>query len=171
MRLRRSLPPLLAIALSVLLSGCFVSAEPKFALSTAVAALGEGGRYGAYERKEDGRYEKTETLVLRRRPDGGYDFTAEKGATETVTFHALPSGLYVAQSKQKEGYGYALVRVAGNEVLVHVTACDKQDKTKLARLGVEFRGQYECVIDRVSDLTGLFAAIDLGEAGSKLVRE
>jgi len=165
----------LALACCLLLAGCFTSSQPKFPLSTAVPALGNGGHFGAYERQSDGSYKRDDSFDVKHRADGGYDFTDLKGKVTTVSLHRIRGDLYVAQAvnDKNDHTDYALLRVQGkdgNEILAYAPQCDKQDAAKLKALGVEIR-KYECVIDRVADPAALFAAIDIGEAGSKMVRE
>ena len=59
----------------------------------------------------------------------------------------------------------------GREALVHVVECDKQEKAMLAILGVEIRGQYECVIDNVANPAALFAELRRSDRPSRMVRE
>jgi hypothetical protein len=95
-----------------------------------------------------------------------------KGESGTIYFHALPGGLYVAQS-WGEGltrYDYAVLQVTPAQALVFIPQCDAQDKGKLTALGVDVRG-VECPIDGVTDPAALFATVTLGEPTSKLVRE
>lgn len=160
------------IALCLVLAGCFTSAQPKFPLTSAVAAFGEGGRYVSYERKDDGHYEKDETFTVRHRPDGAYDFIDSKGEPESVSLHRIGPDLYVAQgvAKDKNRTDYVVLRGTGQEMVGYAPECSKQDATKMEALGVEIRRQ-ECVIDRVADPAGLFTALDLGAPTSKLVRE
>ncbi|MGA7488005.1 MAG: hypothetical protein WBW74_13840 [Xanthobacteraceae bacterium] len=94
--------PLLA-ATCLLLAGCFQSDEPKFPLASAAAALGEGGRYALYERDPDGRYQRQEVVVIKRRGDGAYDFIDEKGEAQMVSFHALGGGLFRRASAGGQG--------------------------------------------------------------------
>ena len=63
------------------------------------------------------------------------------------------------------------IPVDGREALVYVVECDKQDKVKLATLGVEFRDQYECFIDNVADPAVFFAGLKRGDRPSRMVRE
>lgn len=165
--------PLLA-ATCLLLAGCFQSDEPKFPLASAAAALGEGGRYALYERDPDGRYQRQEVVVIKRRGDGAYDFIDEKGEAQMVSFHALGGDLFVGQAqadKDQPGYRYAVLRASDGEALVYVPQCDDQDKAALVASGVEVNGQLECILDRVGDTTALFKQLALGEPVSKLVRE
>ena len=168
----RSLPLLTAICLAV--AGCLQSEQPKFPLADAAAPLGEGGRYAVYERGPNNRYERQEALMIKRRGDRAYDFVDEKGETQTVSFHALGAGLFVAQAKAEKdqpGCGYAVMRMAGTEAFVYVPQCDAQDKAALTATGVEVNGQLECVLDKVGDAPALFKRLNLGEPVSKLVRE
>ena len=168
----RGLATILALAMSVLLAGCFASQQPMFPQASAVPALGEGGRYAAFE-QVDGKDRPTEKMVVRPRGDGGYDFINEKGAATPATFHVIPGGLHVAQIKLEgtSGYGYALFRIAGNEALVIPAECDKQDQARMLALGVEIRSKFECRIDRIADPAAFFAGLKTGESISKLVKE
>jgi|GEM_PF-2188943 len=167
---------LLALAMSFLLSGCFVSDRPMFAPASATLPL-EAGRYALFERYGD-QNKPSEYIDVKLRNDGGYDFVNEQGETTPVSFHAIAGEVYVAQAGDvaqketgKKGYGYALFRISGREALVYVSECDKQDKAKLTALGVDIRGQYECFIDRVADPAAFFAGLDRGEMSSRMVRE
>ena len=163
----------LLVVIGLLLSGCIVSQQPKFPLSSAVSVLGDGGRYAMYE-CEGASWKREEVFTVKHRPDGAYDFVNEKGETFMVSFHALAENEFIGQSKpekSRESYGYAVLRTSGNEALLLVPQCDKQDKAKLRALAVEFPEQYECRIDKVADPTALFRTLNLGPGGSKLVRE
>ena len=164
---------LLAVAASFLLSGCFFSETPKFETESGVAALGEGGRYQTYERLSDGQYKKDEVIVVKQRIDGGYDWIDEKDEAQRISFHAIAGGYHVLQAHEKKSpaYGYAIVRVSGNEVHIFVPQCDAQDKAMLLRLRVTLNREFECMIDRVANPAEFFASLILGEPTSKLVRE
>ena len=168
----RRLATILALAMSVLLAGCFASRQPMFPETSAVPALGDGGRYAAFE-QVDGKDKATETMTVRPRGARGYDFINEKGAATPVTFHVIPGGLHVAQVKLEgqSGYGYVLFRIAGNEALVIPAECDKQDQANMIALGVEIRSKFECHIDKVADPVAFFAGLKTGESISKLVKE
>jgi hypothetical protein len=168
----RRVTVVLVVALSVLLAGCFASQRPMFPAATAVPAFGDGGRYAAFE-QVDGKDKPTETMVVRPRGDGSYDFINEKGAATPVTFHIIPGGLHVAQIKLEgdSGYGYVLFGIAGNAALVIPAECDKQDQARMIALGVEIRSKFECRIDKVANAVGFFAGLKLGESISKLVKE
>jgi len=161
-----------AVLLCALLAGCFTSSAPKFPLSTAVPALGEGGHYVAYERQDDGSYKRDETFTVRHRADGGYDFTDAKGKVTPLTLHRIRDNLYVAQAtnEKNDHTDYVVLRVQDNEVLGYPVSCDKQDQAKMKALGVVIH-DYECRIDGVADPAALFADLDLGIPGSKMVRE
>ncbi len=148
-----------ALVLSALLSGCFGSDKPMFLAETAVRAL-EPGRYGLFEQYGD--QTKPSEYMEVRLSGNVYDFVNEKGAVNPVSFHPIAGGLYVAQvggmpqsGTDKKGYGYALFKIDGREVLVSVVECDKQDKAMLAASRVEIRGQYECFIDNVAKSGGV----------------
>ncbi len=161
-------------AVSLLLSGCFISDEPKLPLSAATAPFGEGGRYGVFERGDNNQYKRQETFVIKRRADGAYDITNEQGEVLRISFHPLGEGSFISQAKAENaqpGYGYAVFRFSGNEAVLYAPQCSDQDKAKIESFGVELNSQFECAIDRVTDLAGLFATLELGQPVSKLVRE
>ena len=161
-------------AICLFLAGCFQSEQPKFPLANAAAALDQGGRYVVYERGPDNTYQRQEVLQIKHRDDGAYDFVDEKGETVTISFHALGGDLFVGQAKAEKdqpGYGYTIVRIAGNEAVLYVPQCDDQDKAVLAAASVEVNGQLECIIDRIADAPALFKRLDPGEPVSKLVRD
>jgi hypothetical protein len=168
----RRLATVFALAAGFLLAGCFASQQPMFPQSSAVPALGDGGRYQAFE-QVDGKDRPTEKMTVRPRRDGGYDFINEKGAATPVTFHVIPGGLHAVQVKLEgsSGYGYALFRISGNEALVIPAECEKQDQAKLIALGVEIRSKFECFIDKVADPVAFFAGLTTGPSISKLVKE
>jgi hypothetical protein len=161
------------IVLAPFLAGCFQSATPKFPLAGAAAPFGAEARFGLYERGEDQNFTRQERIVVKRRGDGGYDFINEKSEVVPISLHDVGQGRFVGQSKDKDKleYGYVIFAVNGPEVLVYLPDCGEQDKALLARFSVELRGQDECIIDRVNDAAGLFAAVELGEPASKMMRE
>ena len=164
----------IAFALALLLTGCFTSSQPKFPLSTAVAALGDGGHYVSYERTSDGGYKRDEMFTVRKRADGGYDYIDSKGKVTSLSLHRIGPNLYVAQALRENGHtaDYVILRVQGNEVLSYLPDCAKQDPVKMKRLGVEIRDNGRiCAVDRVADPAALFAMMQLGEPGGKMVRE
>lgn len=172
---RRLLFPCIA-ALGFLLSGCFVSEQPRFPPSSAAPAFGEGGRYGVFEHIAGDRYRRHESFLVRRRGDGGYEFVNEKGEVLSISFHTIDGGLFVGQAKtgkDKDGfeYAYTLLRVVDNEALMYLPQCDKQDEAALTGFGVEFKGKDECIIDRVAEPLKLFGSVTLGEPFYKMVRE
>jgi hypothetical protein len=165
----------LALALSILLSGCFGSDRPMFAPETGVRAL-EPGRYALFEQYGD-QGKPSEYMEIRRR-GSIYDFVNEKGAVNPVSFHRIAGGMYVAQvgamprqGTDEKGYGYAVFKINGREALVYVVECDKQDKAMLEAARVEIRGQYECFIDNVADPAAFFAALKRSDPPSRMVRE
>ncbi len=167
----RRLATILALAAGFLLAGCFASQQPKFPQSSAVPAL-EEGHYTTFE-IVDGKDIASDKYVVRKRPDGVYEFVDEKGRTTPVTFHALPGAAYVAQVQleNKKGYGYVVFRRSGNELLVNTPDCEKQDKAKMTAAGVEIRSQYECFIDKVADPAAFFAGLTYGKPASKMVKQ
>jgi hypothetical protein len=167
------LPLVFVLAIGTLLSGCFASDKPMFAPESGVRPL-ESGHYALFEPDQD---KSSEYLDVRLRGNV-YDFINEKGAVNPVTFHPIAGGLFVAQvggmpqrTTDKKGFGYALFKIDGREAIVYVVECDKQDKAKLATLGVEFRDQYECFIDNVADPAAFFAGLKRGDRPSRMVRE
>ena len=169
----RTPAPILACllaAFALLLTGCFTSSRPKFPLNTAEPALGDGGRYVAYERTGDGSFKREDAFDVRKRADGRYDFVDAKGAVTTLSLHAAGGDRFVAQVVEGDGVHYAVVQVRGNEVLTFATDCTKHDAAKLQAQGVVVR-RLECMIDRIADPAALFAGIELGEPTSKMVRE
>jgi hypothetical protein len=173
-RLQTLLLPALLIVVGVLLTGCFQSEQPKFPLASAAAPFGDGGRYVVYEWVASGSWNRQEVFVVTRRADGSYEFMNEKGQTLAMSLHALGDGLFVGQarpSKDRPGYGYVVFRMTGNEAVLYLPQCDKQDKTILSTAGVEVSGRFECIVDRVADPAALFKQLDLGNPVSKLVRE
>ena len=162
--------------LAALLGGCFLSEQAKFPLSAAAPALGEGGRFDIFEHEAGDRYKaQAEVLVLKRRPDGAYDFTNEKGESSPISLHRVAPDLFVGQSASTRGdktaFAYVMFRVAGNEAFLYIPQCEAQDQAKLAAAKVEVRGQLECYIDGVADPAALFASFKLGDPVSKLVRK
>lgn len=157
--------------LGVLLAGCFISEQPKFSATSAAPAFGEGGRYRQFEHVSGDTYRETEPLLVRRRPDGAYDFSNADGSGKvaTISFHAIGRGLHVGQSQTDKEWGYIVMRFEGVEALLHLPACDGQDRASLAALGVTFSGEYKCLIDQVADPVALFAGVDLGAPVAKLL--
>ena len=168
----RRVAAVLALALSFLLAGCFASQKPMFPLTSAVPALGDGGTYATYE-QVNGKDQQAESITVRKRPDGGYDFINDKGASNPVSFHPIAGGLHVAQVKLEgdAGYGYVLFRVTGNEALVVPAECDKQDQAQMKALGVDIRARFECHIDGIADAAAFFAGLKLSAPISKMVRK
>jgi hypothetical protein len=165
----------LLLALATLLSGCFGSDRPMFAPESGVRAL-EPGRYALFEQYGE-QNTPSEYMEVRQR-GSVYDFVNEKGAVKPVSFHPIAGGMHVAQvggmpqtGTDKKGYGYAVFRISGREVLVYVVECDKQDKAMLAAARVEIRGQYECFIDNVADPAAFFAGLKRSDRPSRMVRE
>jgi hypothetical protein len=173
-RLLQLLLLLLLAASSFLLAGCFQSEQPKFPLASASAPFGNGGRYVVYEWVAGDRFDRQEVFVITRRADGGYDLANEKGQTLAISLHALGGGLFVGQarpSQRQPGYGYVMFRMTGNEAVLYLPQCDRQDKSILTAAGVAVKGQLECIIDGVAEPAALFRRLDLGNPVSKLVRE
>jgi len=161
----------LALALATLLSGCFASDRPLFAPDTAVAVLGDGGKYATFE-QDQGQEKPSDPLEVRARPGNVYDFINEKGHVTPVTFHALPNGEHVAQVRleRDSGYGYVLARVTARDVLVVPAECSKQDGPKMTALGVVQRNQYECRIDKVADPVAFFVGLKRSAPVSRMER-
>ncbi len=172
--LRGRSPIVFAALLAPLLAGCFMSNAPKFPLAGAAAPFGAEARFGLYERGEDKIFTRQETVVVKRRSDGGYDFVNEKGEAVPISLHDIGNGRFVGQSKSEKdrvGYSYLVFRMNGPEVLVYLPDCGEQDKALLARFNVDVRSGDECAIDRIADPAGLFAAVELGEPNSKMMKE
>jgi hypothetical protein len=171
--MRRRCAVLLTLLLSLTLAGCFTSKQAKFPLAGAEPALAEGGRYRMFDRVEGGTFVAGETVEIRRRPDGAYDFVDPQSGTTTFSLHRIDGALHVAQAakgRNAEGYDYLLVRIAGGEILTYPADCKRQNQATLAALGVEARAE-TCSIDGVKDPAALFAKIEPGEPSGKLVRE
>lgn len=167
----RRMTMFLALALATLLSGCFASDRPLFAPDTAVAVLGDGGKYATFE-QDQGQDKPSDPLEVRARPGNVYDFINEKGHVTPVTFHALPNGEHVAQVRLEgdSGYGYVLARVTARDVLVVPAECSKQDGPKMTALGVVQRNQYECRIDKVADPVAFFVGLKRSAPVSRMER-
>jgi hypothetical protein len=172
--MRKPMSLLVVAALSVLLSACFTSENPKFPVSSAVAAFGSGGRYVVFEHVGKGKFRKQRTMTVKQMLDGAYEFVGEKSSI-LISFHDIGNGVVVGQAKpddnNKHAYGYLFLTRNGNEVLFHVPQCDKQDATVLEANGVVHRDKWECSIEKVSDPAKLFAALTPGEPINKLVPE
>ena len=179
--LRRALALAAIVALSVALGGCLTSHRPLFPETSAVAALGDGGRYIAYRRVGAG-YQRDETVELRRR-DQGYDYVNEKGAVTPLTLHPLGGALFAVQAKTDGGdYVYARLRLRGRVGFIAIADCGGRDMRKLAALGVVAQANAfarllgsgggaptrDCVLDGVRDARKLFSALDFGAPTGKL---
>jgi hypothetical protein len=172
----RGLRPSLLMTLlaSLLLSGCFTSTAPKFPVSESASALGDGGRYVAYQRQSDGSFKREDPFTVRKRAGGGYDFVDADGKVLGLSLHRIKQDLYVAQEIAESGRStnYVVLRVRGGEVLSYNPDCAKQDAAKMKSLGVELKDEGKvCAIDGVADPAALFAGLDLGKPTSKMVRE
>ena len=66
----------LLLAGATLLSGCFESSAPKFALAGATRIFGTGGRYTVYEHIEGDQYKRQEILTMRSYARIALSFTA-----------------------------------------------------------------------------------------------
>ncbi len=179
--LRRAAALAAIVALSVALGGCLTSHRPLFSETSAVAALGDGGRYLAY-RRVGASYRRDETVELRRR-DHGYDYVNEKGAVTPLTLHPLGGALFAVQAKTDGGdYVYARLRLRGGVGFVAIADCGGRDMRKLAALGVvaqanAFAGLLgsgggpatrDCALDGVRDARKLFSTLDFGAPTGKL---
>jgi hypothetical protein len=168
----RRTPILFALAISLLLSGCFASDRPLFGSETAVLALGDGGKFATFE-QDNGKETPSDPIEVRPGANNVYDFINEKGVATPVTFHPLSGDEHIAQVKLggDSGYGYVLVRTDGRELTVIPAECDKQDQAKMAALGVVRRNQFECRIDKVADPAAFFKGLTRSEPVSRMVRE
>jgi hypothetical protein len=170
----RKVMPLLAVAaLSVLLSACFSSEQPKFPASSAVAVFGTGGRYVVFDHVGSGKFQKQRMVTVKPMLDGSYEFVGGKTVLP-ISFHDAGNGVVVGQAKpddNKQAYGYLILTRNGKEMLLHLPQCDKQDAAVLSAHGVVLRDKYECSIDKVSDPAKLFAALVPGDPTSKMVPE
>jgi hypothetical protein len=179
--LRRAAALTAIVALSLALGGCLISRRPLFAETSAVAALGGGGRYVAYRRVGAG-YRRDETVELRRH-DRGYDYVNEKGAVTPLTLHPLGGALFAVQARTEGGdYVYARLRLRGRVGFVAIADCGARDMRKLAALGVVAQANAfarvlgsgggaqtrDCVLDGVRDPRKLFSALDFGAPTGKL---
>jgi hypothetical protein len=168
-------PRYFLLAVGILLGGCFRSEQPKFPLANAAAPFGDGGRYVVYAYVDGSRYDRQEIFVLKRRPDGAYDFTNEAGKTIAISLHGIGDGRFAGQAISGKdgnaGYAYTVFQVTNQEAVLYLPKCDEQDKAMIAAFNVEMIGQFECVIDRVRDPVQLFGRLSLGKPISKLVRE
>jgi hypothetical protein len=166
--------PLLAVAaLSILLSACFSSEQPKFPASSAVAVFGTGGRYVVFEHVGNGKFQKQRMVTVKPMLDGSYEFVGGKTVLP-ISFHDVGNGVIVGQAKpdeKKQGYGYLILTRNGKEMLLHLPQCDKQDAAVLSAHGVVLRDKFECSIDKVSDPAKLFATIVPGNPTTKMVPE
>lgn len=152
---------------SLALGGCLSSKQPLFSETQAVAALGDGGHYQTYEATDAGSY-KTEEHITVRHKGRVYEFTNARGIATTVSFHPLPEGRFAGQILSGGGdYAYVMMRMEGRVAYMHAADCDKQDKERLAMLGVEFRNG-QCLLDKVKDPQALFAALNFGPPASKM---
>jgi len=170
--MRNPVSLLVAAALSVLLSGCFTSEEPKFPLSSAVAAFGTGGRFVVLEHAGKGEFRKQGPLTVKQLLDGSYEFIRGKTVLP-ISFHDIGNGVIVAQAKpnDRNSYGYLFAIKKGTETFLHLPQCDKQDAAVLSANGVVYRDKWECSIDKVADPAKLFAALTFGDPNSKIVPE
>ena len=164
---------LVVAALSVLLSACFTSEEPKFPVSSAVAVFGDGGRFVVFEHTGGGKFRKQRVITITKMPDGSYEFVGER-TTLPISFHDVGNGIIVAQAKpndNKHAYGYLFLTQKGTERFLHLPQCDRQDSAVLSANGVVHRDKFECSIDKVADPAKLFTAVTAGDPSSKIVPE
>jgi hypothetical protein len=170
---RKPMTLLAVAALSILLSACLSSEQPKFPASSAVATFGTGGRYVVFEHVGGGKFQKQRMVTVKPMLDGSYEFVGGKTVLP-ISFHDVGNGVIVGQAKpdeKKQGYGYLILTRNGKEMLLHLPQCDKQDAAVLSAHGVVHRDKFECSIDKVSDPAKLFAAIVPGDPTTKMVPE
>jgi hypothetical protein len=155
-----------------LLSACMTSQRPLFDPAGGVAALGEGGTYGSFERREDGSFNRDATLKVTRQGTTYAFINSDQDAKSTpVTFHPLRERLFVAQaSAPKGGYAYLIFRFEGADIFIHLPDCEKQDKTRIVALGARME-RLECKLDGVSDAKAFFDTLDIGQPHAKMVRQ
>jgi hypothetical protein len=179
--MRKPMPLLLIAALSVLLSACFTSESPKFPVSSAVPALGSGGRYVAFNHVGKRKFQKDQVLTVKPMPDGSYQFIPDKPGKPgpsrplQISFHDIGNGVIIAQAKGPENnthpYSYLFVTRQGNEVFFDLPQCDKQDQAVLSAHGVVQRDKWECSIEKVAEPAKLFSALTPGEPDIKMAPE
>jgi hypothetical protein len=179
--MRKSMPLLAAAELSILLSGCFTSQTPRFPMSSAVPALGDGGRYVMSNHVGKGKFKREQVLTVKRLPDGAYELIPDKldksgkARPPQLSFHEVGNGVTIAQARGPEDnshpYAYLFLIRKGKELLLDLPQCDKQDAAVLDANGVTFRDKWECSIDKVADPAKLFAALTPGEPDIKLAPE
>lgn len=164
----------LVLVPSLLLAGCFQSEQPKFPLSGAAAPFGGGGSYVVYERVDGDEWRRQEVFTVTRRPDGAYDLRNEAGKSQTISLYLIGNEMFAGQAHPpagKSGYGYMMFRVTGDEAVLYLPQCDRQNADALSTAGVEIKGRLECHIDGVADPLALFRTLEPGPPVSKLVRQ
>ncbi len=165
--------PLAAALICLALAGCFYSEQPKFPLTSAVAIVGDGGRFAYYERDAKGAFQQHAIYDIRHRNDGAYDVVNDSGGVTLASVHPIANGMLVMQATPQDNKlstAYFVVQAAGEEVLIYVPDCNKQDKGKLPGFGVVIGLPDKCLIDRVADPAALFATLKLGDPTGKIVR-
>jgi hypothetical protein len=168
-RLARGALALLALGL---LSACMTSKRPLFDAATGVAALGDGGTYGSFERQEDGSFKRDATIKVTREGTTYAFINSDQDAKPTpITFHPLREKIFVGQATTpKGGYAYLVFRFDGADIFIHVPDCEKQDKARVAALGARIE-RLECKLDGVGDAKAFFDMLDIGQPHAKMVRE
>lgn len=173
---RRSRARIRALVLlpSLLLAGCFQSEQPKFPLTSAAAPFGRGGNYVVYEHVDGGEWRRQEVFAVTQRPDGAYDLRNEAGKRQMISLYSIGDEMFAGQAHPPSGalgYGYMIFRISGDEAVLYLPQCERQDANALMAAGVEIKGRLECHIDGVADPLALLRTLAPGPPVSKLVRQ
>jgi hypothetical protein len=159
----------LALAAVIAVSACMTSQRPLFDTASAVTPLA-AGTYGSFERQDDNSYKRDATITIER-GGNGYDFINEEKKATSITLYELRPDTFVGQAKGNRGdYAYLVFRIAGADIFIHIPDCEKQDKTRISEFGARIE-RLECKLDKVGDVKGFFAMLDLGQPHAKLVRD
>ena len=153
--------------LTLALAGCLSSRKPLFDETQAVAVLGDGGRYQTFERTDSGSYKREERMTVRR-TGKAYEFIDARGVSTAVSFHPISDGRFAGQILSGGGdYAYVMMRREGRIAYMYAADCERQNREKLAALGVAFRDR-QCLLDKVTDPQALFAALTFGPPTSRM---
>ncbi len=91
---RTSYAGFVALLLGLTLSGCITSKSAKFPASTAVALFGDGGQYKVFDRVEGNQYMENDAAEIKKRPDGGYDFSQQGNEPTAVDLLPLNAPIF-----------------------------------------------------------------------------